>query len=52
MGAGVCGISVHMRPCVGLFRGRCVNGVMCVCADVGTLKGDGKVVVFGVDARG
>jgi hypothetical protein len=31
MGAGVFGISVYRRPRVGLFGGRCVNGVMCVC---------------------
>ena len=30
-GAVVYGISVHRRPRVGLFKGRCVNGVMCVC---------------------
>jgi hypothetical protein len=31
MGAGVFGISVHRRPCDGLFRGRCVYGVLCMC---------------------
>ncbi len=31
IGAGVFGISVHSRPCDGLFRGRCANGVICVC---------------------
>ena len=29
--AGVIGVSVYRRPCNGLFRGRCVNGVICVC---------------------
>ena len=25
------GVSVHKRPCDGLFKGLCVNGVICVC---------------------
>ena len=34
MGAGLFGISVYRWPRVGLFRGRCVNGVMCVLMSV------------------
>jgi hypothetical protein len=52
MGVGVFGISGHRRPCVVLFLGRCAYGVICVCAGAGIVKGDDRVVVVGVGAKG
>jgi len=31
VGTCVIGVSVYCGPCDGLFSGRCVNGVICVC---------------------